>query len=262
MRFTKMHGLGNDYIFIYGDVPLDAPQLSKRLSERKMGVGADGLIFITPSEKADFGMRIFNADGSEGKMCGNGIRCLGKFVYENGLTQKKRITVETRAGIRTLCLLTKNERVECVSADMGIVRITGNRTLCINDENFALTVVDVGNPHAVIFTEHVEDVPLTTYGEKISKHESFAGGINVEFVQIMSPNMLRMRVYERGSGVTMACGTGACAAAAAAIRRGACNFNEDIRVLLDGGVLLVRIAADGRTLLTGGATTVFDGEIT
>ena len=208
MHFTKMHGLGNDYLYVYGEVSSNIEELSTKLSERHFGAGSDGMIYISPSAIADFKMRIFNADGSEAKMCGNGIRCVGKYVYDKGYTDKKSLTVETLSGIKTLELGVSFGKVKSVTVDMGQAVPTEDLALNVDGKTVTLTPVSVGNPHAVIFVDDIEKAPLTTLGSKIEHHEAFPGGVNVEFVQVIGNSELRMRVWERGSGVTMACGTG------------------------------------------------------
>ena len=250
MRFTKMQGLGNDYLYIYGQAPADAPALSRRLSDRHFGPGADGIIFISPSDCADFRMRIFNADGSEAEMCGNGIRCVGKYVYDRGLTDKTELLIETGAGLRRLRLRPENGRVVSVTAEMGRAAVTPGAE---GD------LVDVGNPHLVRFVSDAEGAPLSTLGPALCA--SVPGGSNVEFVQVLGPDRLRMRVWERGSGITLACGTGACASAAAAVRRGLCKPMEPITVLLDGGALQITVGQQGELYMEGPAETVFEGEI-
>ena len=260
MRFTKMHGLGNDYLYVYGEVPPDIADLSARLSRRHFSVGGDGMIYISPSKTADFKMRIFNADGSEAMMCGNGIRCVGKYVYDKGYTDKTHLTIETLSGIKTLELSLRCGRVKEVTVDMGFAKTAKEKTVTALGETVTLLPVDVGNPHAVIFTDDAENAPLTTLGPAIEHHEAFPGGVNVEFVRVISPTQLRMRVWERGSGVTMACGTGSCASAAAAVRRGFCAAEEPIAVQLDGGTLYVTIHEDGRVSMRGPAEMVYEGE--
>ena len=278
MKFTKMHGLGNDYLYVYSQTePGDeeARDLSIRLSDRHFGAGSDGMIWILPSRVADFKMRIFNADGSEAKMCGNGIRCVGKYVYDKGYTQKTELKVETLSGVKTLTLFVEDGRVSRASVEMGkavfydIMALdvktleAGKKDLealdCEGDSIHCFPV-SMGNPHAVIFTKDAENAPLTTMGAAIEHHPAFPGGVNVEFVQVVDRKTLRMRVWERGSGVTMACGTGACASAAAAVRAGYCSPDTDIQVILDGGSLTVRVAKDHRVLMTGPAATVYEGE--
>lgn len=260
MHFTKMHGLGNDYLYVYGE-PENPSELSIRLSERHFGAGSDGMIWISPSAVADFRMRIFNADGSEAKMCGNGIRCVGKYVYDKGYTDKKRITVETLSGIKTLTLKTSNGKVKSASVDMGNAVISSDMTLTAGSDEITCMPVSVGNPHAVIFVPDAENVPLEKSGPLIEKHEAFPGGVNVEFVQVIDECTLRMRVWERGSGITMACGTGACASAAAAVRKGFCRHNDDIAVILDGGTLRINVDDDFRITMTGPAETIYEGDV-
>lgn len=260
MHFTKMHGLGNDYLYVYGE-PENPSELSIRLSERHFGAGSDGMIWISPSAVADFRMRIFNADGSEAKMCGNGIRCVGKYVYDKGYTDKKRITVETLSGIKTLTLKTSNGKVKSASVDMGNAVISSDMTLTAGSDEITCMPVSMGNPHAVIFVPDAENVPLEKSGPLIEKHEAFPGGVNVEFVQVIDECTLRMRVWERGSGITMACGTGACASAAAAVRKGFCHHNDDIAVILDGGTLRINVDDDFRITMTGPAETIYEGDV-
>ena len=251
MRFTKMQGLGNDYLYICGPVPEDVSELSRRLSDRHFGPGADGLIFIGPSERADFRMRIFNADGSEAKMCGNGIRCVGKYVYDRGLTEKTDLLIETGSGLRRLLLHPENGKVVSVTVEMGKARVEARAD--------GGAYVDVGNPHLVCFVSDAENVPLSELGPELCA--SVPGGINVEFVRVLGPDRLRMRVWERGSGITLACGTGACASAAAAVSRGFCESGKPISVQLDGGVLRVTVEADGTVRMEGPAVTVYEGEV-
>lgn len=260
MHFTKMHGLGNDYLYVYGEVPEDIKELSIRLSDRHFGAGSDGMIYISPSDVADFKMRIFNADGSEAKMCGNGIRCVGKYVYDKGYTDKTHLTVETLSGIKRLDLQVRNGKVKSVIADMGRANVSESASLEVNGQTLSYVPVDVGNPHAVFFCGDVESVPLSSLGGKIERHAAFPGGVNAEFVQVLSPEKIRMRVWERGSGITMACGTGACASVAAAIAKGYCEKNVWVSVVLDGGVLQIKIDDDYNVLMQGPAETVYEGE--
>ncbi len=260
MHFTKMHGLGNDYLYVYGEVPANISDLSRKLSDRHFGAGSDGMIYISPSAVADFRMRIFNADGSEAKMCGNGIRCVGKYVYEKGYTDRVRLTVETLAGIRKLELDVVAGKVKNVTVDMGTAEIGADREVSADEWRVTGTPVSVGNPHFVIFVEHAEEAPLTTLGPALEKHAAFPDGVNVEFVEVTGRNRLRMRVWERGSGVTMACGTGACASTAAALSKGICDPSEPVYVTLDGGTLSFSVACDGTILMTGPAETVYEGE--
>lgn len=260
MHFTKMHGLGNDYLYVYGEVPENIAELSIRLSERHFGAGSDGMIYISPSDIADFKMRIFNADGSEAKMCGNGIRCVGKYVYDKGYTDKKHLKIETLSGIRTLDLSVSNGKVKSVTVDMGKGVAEEDLTLDVDGEKVVCTPVSVGNPHAVIFVADINTAPLTTLGPKLEHHEAFPDGVNVEFVQLLGENELRMRVWERGSGVTMACGTGACASVTAAVTKGLCDHNTPVSVCLDGGTLKICIDPDSNVTMTGPAETIYEGE--
>lgn len=260
MHFTKMHGLGNDYLYVYGDVPDTIEQLSRKLSDRHFGAGSDGMIYISPSAVVDFKMRIFNADGSEAKMCGNGIRCVGKYVYDKGYTDKTHLQIETHSGIKTLDLQVSGGTVKSVSVDMGEVQVAEEMRLEADGQPVVCTPVSVGNPHAVLFVSKMEQAPLLELGPILEHHHAFPDGVNVEFVEVIDPHTLRMRVWERGSGVTMACGTGACAAAAAAVKRGICPYDESLSVILDGGVLHIQIAADGFVTMTGPAETVYEGE--
>ena len=259
MRFTKMQGLGNDYLYVYGE-PENAAEWSVKLSERHFGAGSDGMIYIAPSAVADFKMRIFNADGSEAKMCGNGIRCVGKYVYDKGYTDKTHLRVETLSGIRELELQLRCGKVSGVEVDMGSAVVGEDMTITAAGAELRCTPVSVGNPHAVTFVDDVSAVPLTTLGPAVEHHAAFPGGVNAEFVQKTGPQQLRMRVWERGSGITMACGTGACASAAAAVARGLCEAGSPIRVELDGGTLQIRVAPDGSVTMTGPAKTVYEGE--
>ncbi len=261
MRFTKMQGLGNDYLYVYGEVPEDIKELSEKLSDRHFGAGADGMIYISPSGSADFKMRIFNADGSEAKMCGNGIRCVGKYVYDKGYTDKTFLTIETLSGIKMLQLHLWGGKVRSVSVGMGRCAAGEDMEIRAGGETVVCTPVDTGNPHAVIFVEDAETAPVTAAGPLIEKHDAFPDGVNVEFVQVLPENRLRMRVWERGSGVTMACGTGACASAAAAVRKNFCKTGEPVTVLLDGGELKVTVESDGTVTMSGPAEFVYEGEV-
>jgi len=257
MHLTKMQGLGNDYLYIFGDVT-EPESLSVRLSDRHFGIGSDGIIVMTASNNADFKMRIFNADGSEAKMCGNGIRCVGKYLYEKGYTEKEDLTIETLSGVRHLELHIKEGTVTSVTVDMGQVQATSPVSLPFNMEG---RPVSVGNPHVVIFVEDMEQVLLAEWGSVIEKYSLFPNGVNVEFVQVLNDHTLRMRVWERGSGITLACGTGACASVAAAIDAGYCNYKEEICVKLDGGDLHISIDEDKTAKMTGPAVTICECEV-
>lgn len=273
MRFSKMHGIGNDYVYVncFEEKIEDPARLAVKISDRHFGIGSDGLILIMPSETADFRMRMFNADGSEGKMCGNGIRCVGKYVYDKGLTSKTEITVETLAGIRKLTLYPgKDNRIEKVRVWMGVPRFPDMEeipdlpekkfpvTITCHDRRFDLYCVSMGNPHAVAVVENTEGFPVEYYGHQIQKNPIFPESVNVEFVQPVSRTYIKMRVYERGSGETLACGTGACASAAALMRLGMADRKAEVELL--GGTLEIDWQDDG-LYMTGPATHVFDGEI-
>ncbi len=270
MKFTKMHGLGNDYIYInLLEEHIDnINELSKELSERHFSVGADGIITIDKSDKADFFMRIYNADGSEGEMCGNGIRCVGKYVYDNKLTTKENISIETLAGIKYLTLSIKNSKVESVTVDMGIptchdtsnleiTKVTHN--LQIDNKVFEVMDISMGNPHTVIFVPEITDELVLGIGPLIEKHSYYPNRTNVEFVKVVDKNNIDMRVYERGSGETYACGTGACAASVAHMLKR--NIKDTIKVKLLGGDLLITWQDNNHILMEGPATKVYDGII-
>ena len=260
MRFTKMHGLGNDYLYVYGEVPDNIEEISKKLSDRHFGAGSDGMIYISPSETADFKMRIFNADGSEAKMCGNGIRCVGKYLYDKGYTDKTRLKIETLSGTKILDMKVRRGKVKSVTVDMGKAETGDDLALVLMDQEITGMPVSVGNPHFVIFTEDIENIPLYTLGPLIEKHRQFPDGVNVEFVRPMEDGSLRMRVWERGSGVTLACGTGACASAAAAVKKGFCRQSSPVSVFLDGGRLDITVEGDGTVKMTGPAEMIYEGE--
>lgn len=276
MKFTKMHGLGNDYIYFncFEEKIDDPAELSIRLSDRHFGVGSDGIVLIMPSEVADFRMRMFNADGSEGKMCGNASRCIGKFVYENALTDKTTITLETLGGIRTLELEVEGKVVKSVTVDMGVASFKAAEVPAVAEKQeivdepihmcgreWKMTCVSVGNPHCVIFTQGIEDMRLEEIGPQFENCEIFPERINTEFVEVIDSHCLKMRVWERGSGETMACGTGATATVAAAIKNGRSPVGEFITVKLLGGDLQIMQRPDGSMLMKGTATTVFEGYI-
>ena len=258
MHLTKMQGLGNDYLYHYGEVENPA-ELSIKWADRHFGIGSDGLILIQDSEVADFKMRIFNADGSEAMMCGNGIRCVGKFVYDKGYTTKTTLTIETLSGIRTLQLDVQEGLVQQATVDMGDVKVEQEITLSVLEQEVRCVPVSVGNPHCIVFCEDADEAPLTTIGAALERHEQFPQGVNVEFVQILDRHHIRMRVWERGSGITMACGTGACASAAAAVKAGFCD--SPLIVRLDGGELNIEILLDGSARMTGPAVTVAECEV-
>jgi len=258
MKFTKMHGLGNDYLYILGEVPKNVKKLAIKYSNRHFGVGSDGLVYISKSNIADFKMRIFNADGSEAKMCGNGIRCVGKYVYDKKLTNKTTLKIETLSGIKTLKLKIANNKVKMVTVDMGKVKVFDDISLNVLDKTFTLTPVNVGNPHAVIIVEDIEIFPIEKYGPLIEKNKYFKDGVNVEFVEIIQNNV-RMRVWERGSGVTFACGTGACATICALAKKGLIEQNKYINITLDGGNLKIK-SANEKAFMMGPAEFICEGE--
>ena len=262
MKFTKMHGLGNDYLYVFGEVPENIVPLSVKLSDRHKGVGSDGMIYISPSSVADFKMRIFNADGSEAMMCGNGIRCVGKYVYDKGYTDKTTLKIETLSGIKTLELQTENEKVKYVTVDMGKSVCYDDVTLNIGESDLTLTPVSVGNPHAVTFVEDADKVNLEKIGPMVEHHEHFPDGVNAEFVHIINKNTVRMRVWERGSGITMACGTGACATVTACVKKGYLEYGKPASVILDGGTLTITVDKDFSVTMTGPAETICEGEVT
>lgn len=273
MKFSKMHGIGNDYIYVNGfEEKLTNPEaLSIVLSDRRTGIGGDGLILILPSEKADFRMQMFNADGSEGKMCGNGIRCVGKYVYDRGLTKKTDITVETLSGLRRLTLFPADDgKIEKVRVWMGVPRFSDTdeisdlpekafpARLSSNGQTFPFYSVSMGNPHTVTIVKAVDTFDVEKHGKNIQGLSQFPESVNVEFVEEVSDSVIKMRVYERGSGETLACGTGACASAAVMMRLG--KLNKTAKVVLLGGTLEIEWLEDG-IYMTGPAAHVFDGEV-
>ena len=275
MKFTKMQGLGNDYVYVncMEQMVEDAAETARRVSDRHFGIGSDGLILICPSDKADFEMRMYNADGSRGEMCGNGIRCVGKYVYDYGLTDKTSLSVETLGGIKHLFLEVEDGKVSLVKVDMGPailepekipVTAEGSRVvdepLQVDGKTFRMTCVSMGNPHAVIYVDDVQGMDLEKTGPSFENHERFPNRINTEFARVLDRNTVEMRVWERGSGETLACGTGACAVAVASILNG---YTEDqVTVRLLGGDLKIEWDREAnKVYMTGPAEVVFDGEI-
>ena len=267
--FTKMHGIGNDYIYIHcpDGAPSNISELSVEMSRPHTGVGSDGIILILPSEKADFMMRIFNADGSEARMCGNGIRCVGKYVYDKGLTQSKTLHIDTLSGIKTLTLHTGTDGVvENVTVDMGLPSIT-DPILCESRNPDApvqtsggylrLTAVSMGNPHGVIFVDSLDKTDVHATGRELELHPMWPERANIEFAEVVSRHSIKLRVWERGSGETMACGTGACATAVASIITGRCD--SPVTIHLPGGSLEISLSPSGHVLMTGPASTVYEG---
>ena len=273
--FLKMHGCGNDYIYIdCMEKRISAPEsLSVQLSDRHFGIGGDGLVLIESSETADAGMRMFNLDGSEGNMCGNAIRCVAKYLYDNGISPKKNIVIETKTGLRKVTVTTQNGVVTRAAVDMGMAIFDTKRIpvefaepemiagpLTVNGREYTVTCVSLGNPHCVVFTDNPETLDLTAIGPEFEHHPAFPEQVNTEFVQVIDDRTLRMRVWERGSGETMACGTGACATVAAAVKNGFCKPDTDITVHLNGGDLVIRYTGETVTM-AGDAVLIFSGEI-
>lgn len=275
MKFTKMEGLGNDYIYVncFQEKVEHPEEIAVRYSDRHFGIGSDGLILICPSDIADFRMVMYNADGSQAEMCGNGIRCVGKYVYDYGLTRKTDVSVETLAGIKYLNLLVTNGTVEQVTVDMGApildaeqIPVAFSRTqvinepILVNQTEYHMTCVSMGNPHAVVFVDSVKDIPLEKLGPLFENHRLFPKRINTEFVEIINDSEVNMRVWERGAGETLACGTGACASTVACILNQ--KTKDEIVLHLLGGDLKVKWdRAVNKVYMTGPAKVVFDGEI-
>lgn len=275
MKFTKMNGCGNDYVYINGFVEkVENPkELAKKVSDRHFGIGSDGLILIVPSDKADFCMRMFNADGSEGEMCGNGIRCVAKYVYDHKMTDKTKISVETKAGIKYLDLTVEDEKVTKVKVDMGEPILEPkkipvrsekkrvvNEPIAVAEKTWNMTCVSMGNPHAVVFVEDTGSLEIEKYGPLFENHELFPNRTNTEFVQVLNRNEINMRVWERGSGETLACGTGTCASVVACILNG--YTDEKVLVHLLGGDLEIEYEkTTNHVFMTGPAETVFEGEL-
>lgn len=275
MKFTKMHGLGNDYVYVNGfQEKIENPsEVAKYVSDRHFGIGSDGLILINPSEVADFEMEMYNADGSRGEMCGNGIRCVAKYVYDYGLTDQTQISVETLGGIKYLDLTVQDGKVALVKVDMGspilkpeCIPIQAEGDMVVNEPivagrmEYRMTGVSMGNPHAVVYMDQIRDMDIEKIGPLFENHERFPKRINTEFVKFINRHTLEMRVWERGSGETMACGTGACAVAVASVLNGLTEEKVTVRLL--GGDLQIEWDREkDKVYMTGPATTVFDGEI-
>ncbi|MCR4610759.1 MAG: diaminopimelate epimerase [Lachnospiraceae bacterium] len=276
MKFTKMQGCGNDYVYVdCTDKIIDnADKVAIKVSDRHFGVGADGLILIASSDVADFQMIMYNADGSRGEMCGNGIRCVGKFVYDKGLTAKKTVTVETLAGIKTLELNVADDKVKSVRVDMGSPEFIAKKvpvisenekmlgeTITVDGEEYVVDCISMGNPHCVIrMEEDVRELELEKMGPSFENYKAFPNKINTEFINVLDENRIRMRVWERGSGETLACGTGACASAVSCIINGVTKSPVDVELL--GGYLTIEYSKDtNKVTMTGPAEIVFEGEI-
>jgi diaminopimelate epimerase len=275
MRFTKMQGAGNDYVYvdcIRQAIPRDPVTLARKISDRHFGVGSDGLILICPSERADARMRMFNADGSESEMCGNGVRCVAKFVHDHGIARKPVLTIETGRGVLTLEVMARGDKVERVRVDMGEPILTAQKIptglagdppldvfLDVSSQTFQVTAVSMGNPHCVIYVDTITDYLVRQIGPEIEHHPLFPRRTNVEFVKVKSLDEVDMRVWERGSGETLACGTGACAVCVAGVLTG--RTRRKITAHLRGGDLeLEWNERDNRVYMTGPAVEVFSGE--
>ena len=275
MKFTKMQGIGNDYVYVncLQETIENPSELAKKISDRHYGVGSDGLIMINPSDKADFEMEMYNADGSRGEMCGNGIRCVAKYVYDYGLTDKTSISVETLAGIKYLDLTVEDGKVVLVKVYMGKPMLSPEEVpvvsekeevideqITVDGQEYRMTCVSMGNPHAVVFIDQdVKEFPLETVGVKFENHERFPKRVNTEFVNVLDRHTAQMRVWERGSGETLACGTGACAVAVACALNGLTE--DEVTVKLLGGDLQIKWDREKNTVyMTGPAEVVFDGE--
>ncbi len=275
LKFTKMHGCGNDYVYVdcTKNVIENIPETSIRVSDRHFGIGSDGLILIKSSEVADFCMDMYNNDGSRGKMCGNGIRCVGKYVYDHQLTDKTTVTIETLSGIKELKLTVEEGKVSLVTVNMGTpitkpsqIPVLSEKEIVISEpidvdgETYEITCISMGNPHAVVFVEDPSKLELDKLGPKFDFHKVFPERVNTEFVRVINRNHIEMRVWERGSGETLACGTGACASAMASILNG--YTDNEVKVSLLGGDLYIRYDSDINTIfMTGPATEVFSGEL-
>ena len=273
LKFTKMQGCGNDYVYIstFDQSVEDMSTVSKKLSNRHFGIGGDGVIFVCPSDTADAKMRMFNEDGSEGKMCGNGVRCVAKFLYDHNIAKKEVLTVETRSGIKTIGLTFQAGEVVGATVDMGKpetnpklvpVLLDGNevidRLVTVGGAEYKITCVSMGNPHCVIFTNDVLGLPLEKIGPLFERNSIFPEGVNTEFIRVIDDTHLEMRVWERGSGETLACGTGACASVVAAVKNGLCPKNTPITVTLLGGDLRI-VYSDESVIMEGPTRTVFEG---
>lgn len=274
MKFTKMHGCGNDYVYINGFTEKieNKPEWVQNVSDRHFGVGGDGAIFINPSDEADFEMEMYNADGTRAEMCGNGIRCVGKYVYDYGLTDKTRITVASFHKVKYLDLTVENGKVSKVKVDMGTPILKAqdipvvsdfeqvvNETIEVEGKQYAMTCVSMGNPHAVVFMEDVADLDIEKIGPHFENHKRFPNRTNTEFVKVLDKNHVEMRVWERGTGETLACGTGCCATVVACVLNGLTDRKVSVKVL-GGEIEIEWDEKSGTVFMTGPATTVFDGE--
>lgn len=264
MKFTKMHGCGNDYIYVDGSKEHidkeDKPEIVRRLSDRHFGIGSDGVIFINPSKEADFEMEMYNADGTGAEMCGNGIRCVAKYVYDKGLTDKKKISIISAGKIKHLCLTVRDKKVVLVKVNMGEPEILAENVPANFEKEYHMTCISMGNPHAVVFMEDVENLEIEKIGPRFENHWFFPNRANVEFVKVLDEETVQMRIWERGTGETLACGTGACAAVVACILKELTG--EQVTVKLPGGELEIYWdRKENSVFMTGPASHVFDGEI-
>lgn len=274
IKFTKMHGIGNDYVYIncFEQTVENPKELAIKMSPRRFSVGADGVILICPSDVADAKMRMFNLDGSEGKMCGNGIRCVGKFIYDSGIAHKNTVTVETLSGIKTLEITDEGGKASSITVDMGKAEFSPDKipaiaecdtiidtAVTVDGKEYNITALSMGNPHAVTFCDEIDNLDLEKIGPHFEHHDMFPEQVNTEFIRVIDDHTLQMRVWERGSGETFACGTGACAAAVAAVENGCCKRDHEITVHLVGGDLFITYKSDGTVFMRGGAEKVFDG---
>lgn len=277
MKFVKMHGCGNDYIYVDGSVEKiaqeDKPALAKRLSDRHFGVGGDGVIFINPSGEADFEMEMYNADGSRGEMCGNGIRCVAKYVYDNHLTERQEVDIISAGQVKHVLLQTVNGRAVAARVNMGRPELTAEKipvtadgervideAILVDGKEYRMTCVSMGNPHAVVFVDEVEHLPIEKAGPCFERHERFPNRINTEFVRVIDREHVEMRVWERGAGETLACGTGCCAVVTACVLNGLTD--RKVTVHVRGGDILIEWDEKEDTIyMTGPAVTVFEGEI-
>ena len=276
MKFTKMHGIGNDYIYVncFEEKVENPEKVSIYVSDRHKGIGSDGLVMIMPSDKADFRMRIFNADGSEAMMCGNATRCIGKYVYDKGLTTKTEITLETNSGIKYLKLFPENGKVEFVEVDMGKTILVPkdipvksdkerfiSEPVTVDSKEYKITCVSMGNPHAIVYLDGVDELELEKIGPSFENHELFPDRINTEFIEVIDRTNLKMRVWERGSGETFACGTGACASVVSSVLNGFCDKGTEVTVHLRGGDLRITYNEDETVIMKGPATLICDGDV-
>ncbi len=277
MKFTKMHGAGNDYIYVncFEEKILNPSETAIRVSDRHFGIGSDGLVLIEPSKTADFKMDIYNSDGSQAKMCGNATRCVAKYVFDNKLTEKQEISLETLSGIKYIKTVVENGKVKSATVNMGIPilepgkipvdldgDIVADRKIEVAGNEYAITCVSMGNPHCVVFIDNTDSFEIEKIGPLFEISKLFPDRINTEFIQLINANTLKMRVWERGAGETLACGTGSCASAVAAILNGYCKKDEDIKVRLLGGELTIRWDSESNDVfMTGPAETVCTGEI-